>query len=195
MALKNMDWISVSLEEYKSLRAESISSQQSQQLLLRVGLATNGIVLSIGISNWTSGDVASLVLALGLPSISFLTLAVWIGEVSRMSRVGNYLAKLEQKINLEYQNATHLPLGWENWLRSTPKPGTNQIYASYMAIIVMFSGMGFCGGAIGAYGIINNFGLPTSIFIITIQALIIGGTLLFSATTAKTLIKYNHFEY
>jgi len=137
MYKNNQEWISIALEEYKSLRAESLASIQSQQSSLRFGLIALVGLLSLSVKLLLDNNLLSLPLFLFfIPIASYISLTIWLGEVTRMMRVGQYLMVLENKINKKVKGN---PLFWENWLRSglinNKKP---QLLINYISIISLF---------------------------------------------------------
>ena len=154
-----MDWLSVVIEEYRTLRNESLVALQTQQSVLRFGLAIIGIVIAIGFSLWEKSLLPEIIFLLLIPVASYLVLIIWMGEIARMTRAGMFLAELERKVNKEFSNKPEA-LRWENWLRKTQHDGkTPQLLLNYYAIIFLF-----LGTAIGSV-IIGNFKLWKAICI------------------------------
>lgn len=79
-------------------------------------------MLSVGLS-LSAGNVGGAVLSvivLAIPPMAFVTLALWLIEMARMMRAGNYLRMLENRLNRELGSTG---LIWENWLRSQVSSG------------------------------------------------------------------------
>ena len=57
-----MDWIDISIEEYKTLREESLISMQMQQAVLRYGLAIVGLLIVAAINAWDKVVLSATVL-------------------------------------------------------------------------------------------------------------------------------------
>jgi hypothetical protein len=133
------DWISVALEEYKSLREESLQSMQHQHTTLAYGLAAIGAALFGGFQ--LTGKPYVLTFLFILPVLCYLILFIWMGEVTRMIRAGKYLVGLENIIN-DGINKLPGPLCWENSLRKielgriTPQIKWNYkfIFGAYLAL-------------------------------------------------------------
>lgn len=143
------DWFIPLLEEYKTLRTESLESMKGQQSTLRVGAATVGVVIAAGFNVWDKPLLPDLVFLLFTPFICYLSLVIWIGEVARMMRAGYYLSKIEQKVNSCFQNEENI-IFWENWLRAKDTKGkTPQMKLNYLAIIALFFSTAFASIIIG----------------------------------------------
>jgi hypothetical protein len=136
---KRMDWISIALEEYKTLRNESLNSMQTQQSTLRTGSAAIAVIMAAGFSLWTINELLPGIIFLGaVPILSYLILTIWMGEVYRMMRAGKHLCGVENRIN-EKLDEEPKPLTWENWLRekqADKKPP--QMLFNYLCIIILF---------------------------------------------------------
>lgn len=91
------------VQEYVSLRAESLSAKQNQQTILQWTLATVGIVIAACVAAATGLHDMDNTTRLGLSvAIALLTGAltpvlvscafgIWLGELNRMQRAGHYL--------------------------------------------------------------------------------------------------------
>jgi hypothetical protein len=136
-----MDWLSVAMEEYKTLRAESIESMKMQQSILQYGAATMGIIIIGGFNVWNNPFLPEIVFLFILPAVVYLVSIIWIGEVARMFRAGSFLSELEKKINSEFTEKGEV-LSWESWLRKKQADGKtpHQLVSShYIAIYCFFS--------------------------------------------------------
>ncbi|MCW3074627.1 MAG: hypothetical protein JWP69_1696 [Flaviaesturariibacter sp.] len=133
-------WVTLSLEEYKSLRSESIESLKNQNSILQIGTVSLGALVGLAINGWqdTSG-VPEILCFIIVPLFCYVILIRWLGEVERMMRVGNYIALLERRIAGAYPKKR--TLGWENWLRSEgTKKRTPQIKVAYLVVVALFYG-------------------------------------------------------
>ena len=78
-------WLSVALEEYKSIRTESLDSMKVQNTILSYGATTIGVILTAGISiidkNMLLADEA--IFLVFIPLIVFFIVMIWAGEVAR----------------------------------------------------------------------------------------------------------------
>jgi hypothetical protein len=103
-------WLDSSLKEYEALRAECLVSISTQQTILGFGIATLGLVIGagIGLQNQISVMTFGLIFGLFVPLFSGTVLTIWSGEVLRMVRAGDAVARLEEEIN----NYGHREFGW-----------------------------------------------------------------------------------
>ena len=144
-------WLEVALEEYRSLRQESIASMQMQQSSLTFGTATVGLVLSAGLSVWDRPFLPEMVFLILIPAFVSLTLLIWAGEVARMFRVGRFIADVESKIN-GVVGLSVAALAWENWL-ARPRPDGRTAHSVlrplYVAVYLLFVLMDLVSVALG----------------------------------------------
>lgn len=115
------EWYAAALEEYKTLREESLSAVDRQQSIVRFGVALVGTLIGLGIRAQYDTYVGSLVLTIFVPIVVYLILALWLGEVERSVRAGAVVAALECKLGLELAEP-RVVLGWERWLRGLGPP-------------------------------------------------------------------------
>ncbi len=129
-----MEWSEIAIEEYKTLRQESLISIQTQQAVIRYGLAIIGVLIASALNKWDDTILACSVTLVFLPISCYLILLIWMGEVARMMRAGQYLYKLESKLNKLFEK-DNPPLNWEINLRDFSKGGTPQLNWNYLAIL------------------------------------------------------------
>lgn len=113
-------WLMVALEEYKALRAEIIESIQAQRTILQLGVT--GISALIGLGLYQAPSLlASTILAVLVPFVTFfITTAAW-GELFRAARASSFLSDREVIINEEVKSDVSPPaMAWESWLRRQP---------------------------------------------------------------------------
>ena len=83
------EWLTVALEEYKSLRTESLESVKNQHAILNYAILIFGGLTAVAASTWKDLPVISaVVLLLVLPSTASTVLVIWAVEVARVYRVG-----------------------------------------------------------------------------------------------------------
>ncbi len=171
-----MNWLSVVIEEYKTLRSESLASMQTQQSILRFGTAAIAVIIATGFNLWKTSPLAEVIFLLFTPITVYLVLTIWMGEVARMMRAGIFLVKLEEKINKEFKDKPKA-LSWENWLRETQHDGKiPQLRWNYYAIISLFFLMALASIGIGNYKVWNTICLP---WIVIIEMIPFFGVMLF----------------
>ncbi len=136
--MENENVINALLEEYKTLRDESLQAINNQLSVLKMGTGAIGLLIAAGFSLWESEiKLAVLIFITFLPLVSYLSLIIWIGEFERMIRVSRFLAGLEKRIS----NAVGKDnlLSWESrlWTKND-KSKTPQMTINYLSIISMF---------------------------------------------------------
>jgi len=60
-------WFDFTVEEYKTIRAETIEAKKGQQTSLRIGVATIGITIGLGFNLWGNELLAKLVFLTFIP--------------------------------------------------------------------------------------------------------------------------------
>ena len=156
------NWLSTAIEEYKSIRTESLGSMTVQNTIVGYGVAATAALLTAAIGFIDKNDSTILDLAifcLFIPSVVSFIIMIWAGEVARMYRAGSFLAMREKVIN-KHIDAKGGPLseslGWENWLFSEDANNKNQtphhrLYAQHYYILAMFIFLGLLSMFIGNY--------------------------------------------
>lgn len=132
--------LEVLLEEYKTLRDESLAA-----IAARLQLITTGLV---GVAAAAAGPFAvadpqehpaafTLVYSYAVPVILLVVLVLWIGEAMRSARVSDYMAKrLEPAINKALgAEALH----WESALKSGELP--RDLYSGASIVVVSVLGL------------------------------------------------------
>lgn len=137
-------WVSAVLEEYKSLRAESIAVISNLQAVVRNGVAALGVLFAIGFAQVES-DVGIIIYSVIVPIFSVLIFLTWANEFTRMVRVGRYIQDVERRINKRIALApVDGGLGWETWL-SIEVCGKPPRLEYYFAVPGVFFGAAFGG--------------------------------------------------
>lgn len=144
------DWVDVALEEYRALRAEVLITFQTQHTTLTWGTAALGILIGLGFNAWDERFIAQFTFLGAVPAIAYLVLIIWMGELTRMMRVGKYLSELEGRIN-ESLRPQAAALGWETFLRKEAAvPGkTGHRLWNYRAVILVYQSLAVGAVAIG----------------------------------------------
>lgn len=136
------DYVNVALEEYRTLREEVKQSNVNQFQSLSFGSAAVSVLLSAGF--YASDKIpltTVIVFSLFVPLLSFFSTFLWLGEIARMVRAGNFIVFIEKKIETIVEippglsakqegfdpggNAT-APLSWERYLRDKRDTGAIQ---------------------------------------------------------------------
>jgi len=161
-----MDWHTVALEEYKTLRAESLESTKIQHLIVTMGGTAVGLLLVWGFSIWERLLVPDLVFLVFVPAICYTVLIVWMGEVARLVRVGSYLAEKEREISAFFPDHPKA-LNWENWLRDESEGGRkHQVMLNYLAVVMLFASAAVVSLIVGNYRMI---GLISSVWLLVMD--------------------------
>jgi hypothetical protein len=169
-------WLSVALEEYKSIRTESLDSMKVQNTILSYGATTIGVILTAGISiidkNMLLADEA--IFLVFIPLIVFFIVMIWAGEVARMYRAGTFLADHEQIIS-RYVDKMYIlknwdkpALVWENWLRQKSYDNETpheKLYIQHYSVLSMFLFLAILSIVIGNYKL-SGVGNPVYFFLI-----------------------------
>ena len=134
------------LEEYRTLREESLQAMRQQQLILQLGLAALGVLVSVGIRSSTDTTVAALLLMGLIPLLSVLIVLIWAGELERMVRAGTHLRRIERRMNHAYEGCW--PLQWESLLGTPLLPRIHGIYRAVLVALLSLLGVG--AASIGA---------------------------------------------
>ena len=96
-----MEWIQIALEEYKTLRQESLDAIKAQHATLSFGTGTISVIFISGFGLWNNAYylLPRIIFLVFVPAICYIALVVWIGELARMMRVGQFLMILEMNLN------------------------------------------------------------------------------------------------
>lgn len=136
-----MDWLEIAIEEYKTLREESLTSMKMQQSILTFGTATIGLIITTGFNVWDKTPLPEILFLFLAPAIVYLIILVWLGEVGRMFRAGRFIADIEDKINLQFPGKEKA-LTWENWLltrQNENKTPHHILQFHYVSIFLLFA--------------------------------------------------------
>jgi hypothetical protein len=139
----NPQWFAVILEEYKSLRTESLTSMANQQSTLRYAVAAIGVSLTLAF-NITDPTMRFFTFSLFVPVLSLVFYAFYANEFARMVRVGRYIEAVENKVNEAFPGMP-APLGWEHWLEKKRKGRTPRLPFYIVAPVVFASASLFPG--------------------------------------------------
>lgn len=114
------EWYTAVLEEYNTLRAESLAALEAQLNVVRFGVALVGVLIALGVQLRDRGYLGGMVLTLFEPMVVLFTISYWLGEVERSTRAGAFVAAIECKYNRRLPD-NWTALGWENYLRANLK--------------------------------------------------------------------------
>ena len=192
-------WLSVAIEEYKSIRTESLDSMKIQNTILSYGVTTIGLILTAGIGmiekNMTVLDEA--IFCFFIPLIIYFIVIIWAGEVARMYRAGSFLARREKVIShhvdkLNMGNSSdQSALIWENWLldRGNNKETPHQrLYTQHYSILGMFLFLALLSIMIGNYKLADHNSAICLVMVDIIEVFV----LVYLAYRALFLLRHYH---
>jgi hypothetical protein len=130
------------LEEYKTLREESLQALRQQQQTLQVGFAAMGVVAGLGIKLESDQTLSAIVLMAFVPLLAAFIVVMWLGELQQMSRAGAQVSRIEQRWRDEYGEWTAT---WETLLASK-SPTVRRLFGTHHAVFATI----VLGGALAA---------------------------------------------
>ncbi len=140
MTEKLSQWRKVAIEEYKTLREESLASMKMQQSILTLGTTTIGLLFSAAFNLWDKPMLPNLLFLVIMPLIVSLVMLMWAGEVARMFRASTFLRAVEKKINGSLRTNKQA-LAWETWLATPKSDGETahrMLSPTYVAVWILF---------------------------------------------------------
>src|SRR4051812_32693025 len=91
---ENDAWRELAIEEYKTLREESLQAQRQHHSALQLGFS--GLAVLVGLSvALRDRTVAAVVLLAAVPLLVVATVLIWLNELRRMVRAGAFLVEVE----------------------------------------------------------------------------------------------------
>ena len=123
--------IKILLEEYKTLRQESLGSIRLRVQIVSFGLAAIILLFGVPLSSRSGVNIIliNIVYTFVIPLLCTIIVNIWLGELYRMERAGNFMYLQETRINMainkyillnenENENESDISiLSWEGWLR------------------------------------------------------------------------------
>jgi Zn-dependent protease with chaperone function/uncharacterized membrane protein YciS (DUF1049 family) len=141
-------WLAAALEEYRSVREESLNAIGSHLATLRYGVTASALLVGIAV-RYRADAYLGWLIALGIvPLVVVFVAILWMGEYARMARAGRYIVELEQRVSehvartqREAEPEPAPPLAWENWLREggpdlSRQSGSRHRYVVIFAVLV-----------------------------------------------------------
>jgi hypothetical protein len=123
-----LKWFDIVMEEYNSLRNESGDSLKHQQSIINYGLTAIGVLIAFSANLWGKEHIVESIYVIFIPFMCNLIILIWNGEVRRMSRAGQYIKIIEDKIHKELSNKLincEPALEWETYLRKPKEAETS----------------------------------------------------------------------
>jgi hypothetical protein len=150
-----VDEVGPAIEEYRSLRQESLDALDRQQTVAQYGLAAVGVVLGIGLLAEQNGrtTLAAVVLMILVPLLALFGAHMLAAEAQRVARAGWYLRGLEARINRRLPPDLE-PLAWETMLATDGRyrvQGYPEVVGIVIAVTLVIS-VGIGGYLLGSHG-------------------------------------------
>jgi hypothetical protein len=114
--------VSTILEEYKTLRAESLQISSLMITILQMGVAVAGVLfgaaaVALGNGSDEVRNLAFHMFYIVIPYFIFFIGILWSGEAYRYKRVGDYISIIETKIEILFRKVyqkSNMPIAWIN---------------------------------------------------------------------------------
>jgi hypothetical protein len=126
------DWVTVALEEYKTLRAESLGAIEQMQRTLQIGVAAIGLITGFGIDTSASQPAVQAGFAVATPALAGTVLVLWLDQLRRSVFAGAHVARIEHRIAERFANESP-PLTWETSIQTEFDPGSGYRYHHHWA--------------------------------------------------------------
>ena len=129
------EWVTVALEEYKTLRQESLAAIEPMQRTLQIGLVVLGVLTAFAVEAAGEGAGVQVGLALGAPLLAALVAALRLDELHRAVAAGTHTAALEQRIARKLGDS-EAPLTWESRIQMEFNPREDRLrhWATLLAL-------------------------------------------------------------
>jgi hypothetical protein len=114
-------WITAALEEYRTLREESLSSIEQMQRTLQIGLVAIGVLTAFGVDVTKSNLGIQAGLAITTPLVAAVVVALRLDELLRAVKAGAHIAVLEQRV-AQRTGEGGPPLTWESTIQEDFDP-------------------------------------------------------------------------
>lgn|GEM_PF-1991078 len=115
-------YLSILIEEYKSLRDESKQASINMFSALSWGTGILGIIMSIGFTQWDKQPViVLLIFYIIIPIIAAISMFFWLSEAIRLKRAGDYICLIEQKVKIILNEFKQYHLTKAKWLELQEK--------------------------------------------------------------------------
>lgn len=138
----------VLLEEYRTLRQESLDTMGDRLTVVNFTFAALSVVIGAMIA---SESVSPVLLALFgivvVPQGAKAGLFIWLGEYQRSQRAGRHIQRLEERINDLVGANRGEGLTWESGLVSR----SIHMSTPYIATVIFTVGMGWAGALLGVW--------------------------------------------
>jgi hypothetical protein len=147
-------WLDLAVTEYQAVRAEILTTMQTQQGALQFGTAALSILVVGALNVWEDKLITTVAFLVVVPFLSNLVVTIWIGEVTRMMRAGDHLQRVEERFREVLPEMPEPVMRWETALRARTSPTTRwktHYEWNYLAIIFMFWSIAVAAMGLGVY--------------------------------------------
>jgi hypothetical protein len=127
-----MDWISIALEEYKTLRQESLAAIEQMQRTLQIGLVAIGVTTGFGVNASGAAPGVQAAIASATPAFAALIVVMWLDELRRSVFAGAHVARVEHAIAQRFPDEPP-PLVWEQQIQTAYNPESGYRYVRHWA--------------------------------------------------------------
>jgi hypothetical protein len=135
-----MEWVDVAMEEYKTLRQESLGSLEQAQRAVQIGLAAIAAITAFGATSRSAGTFQDAAIVSAGPAVAALVWIIWLLEIERSMRAGRYIAQLEWRINASAPDEPPA-LGWENKMLGEKKPLGSSAYNIVVPLMLIVTSL------------------------------------------------------
>ncbi len=120
------DWVTIALEEYRTLRQESLAAMEQMQRTLQGGVVAIGVLTGFGVEADAAESATQIGLVAGAAIFAGLVMVMWLDELQRSVRAGAHIARLEGRI--AERSGDPSPLTWETSIQVAYDPDRGYRY-------------------------------------------------------------------
>lgn len=117
-----MDWEAIALEEYKSLRQESLGAIEQMQRTIQLGLVAIGVITAFGVNANRFSAPVQAALVVSAPAFAALVVVISLDELRRAVEAGVHVAGIERRLAERFA-LQPAPLTWETGLQQRHAQG------------------------------------------------------------------------
>lgn len=133
------DWVAVILEEYKSLRTESLQAIEQMQRTLQIGLVAIGVITGIGVDSADASAAVQVGIAAATPALAATVLVLWLDQLRRSVYAGAHCALIEHRL-AEHFRPKAAPLTWETQIQTEyDEAGRYRYHRHWATFVALFA--------------------------------------------------------
>jgi len=133
------DWVAVILEEYKSLRTESLQAIEQMQRTLQIGLVAIGVITGFGVDNADASAAVQVGIAAAPPALAATVLVLWLDQLRRSVYAGAHCALIENRL-AEHFRSKDPPLTWETQVQTQyDESGRYRYHRHWATFVALFA--------------------------------------------------------